>query len=63
MQTLGWAFGLLLIWVLYDESGDTERLTSMFSLLALLAAVAIVLLPETGNKELEAISREEPETA
>ncbi len=59
VQTLGWAGGLALVGMGTHAPGDIARLTSLVSLTALPAAVAILLLPETRRRELEAISRED----
>jgi hypothetical protein len=59
VQTLGWAAGLGLFGRGTRGPGDIARLTSGLSLVTLLAALVLLLLPETGRCELETISRAE----
>lgn len=59
VQTLGWAGGLWLVGLGTRAPGDIARLTSLVSLMALPAAAAMLILPETRRRELEAISPEQ----
>jgi putative MFS transporter len=59
VQTLGWAGGLALVGLGTHAPGDLARRTSSLAFLALLAAPALLVLPETRRRELEAISRED----
>jgi len=58
MQTLGWALGLVLV-SMFDA--DIPTMISRISLVVLLAAFVLLLLPETYQQELEAISVDEDE--
>jgi putative MFS transporter len=58
IQTVGWAGGLLLVGLGTNEPGDIARVTSLLSLAVLAAGLALLLLPETGGRELEMISGE-----
>jgi len=55
IQTLGWAAGLALV----SLGSDIARTTSLISLVVLIAAFALLTLPETFQQELEAISHDE----
>jgi MFS family permease len=55
IQTLGWAGGLALVSV----GTDIATTTSLISLVVLVAALALLTLPETFQQELEAISHDE----
>jgi predicted MFS family arabinose efflux permease len=59
VQTIGWAIGLGLV----SLGTDIARMTSLISLVVLVAAVALLALPETFRQELEAISHDEEPTA
>jgi putative MFS transporter len=61
VQTLGWAAGLAVAGLGVRAPGDIARMTTLLSLAALLAAVALLLLPETRRRELEAISDDDTE--
>ena len=56
METLGAALGLLLLGLLQRQEGDLVALIPLISLSALLAGVLLLALPETKQRELEAIS-------
>jgi MFS family permease len=55
IQTLGWAAGLALV----SLGTDIGRMTSLISLVVLVAAFALLALPETYQQELEAISHDD----
>ena len=55
VQTVGWAVGLALV----SLGSDIARATSLISLVVLVAAFALLTLPETYQQELEAISHAE----
>ncbi|MEO8603840.1 MAG: MFS transporter [bacterium] len=55
IQTLGWAAGLALV----SLGTDIARTTSLIALVVLVAAFALLTLPETNQQELEAISHDE----
>lgn len=57
-ETLGAALGLLLLGLLQQQGGDLTTLIPLISLGAVLAGLVLLLLPETGRRELEAISPE-----
>ena len=59
VQTLGWAAGLAVVGAGTRAPGDIARLTSLLSLTVLAGGIAILALPETGRRELEAISHED----
>jgi MFS family permease len=56
VDTLGAAAGLFLISALTPPDGSAVPAVRIVVWLALLAAVAVLLLPETGRRELEEIS-------
>lgn len=56
VQTLGAAGGLALVGAGTETAGDIARVTSLLSLTVLASGVAVLALPETGRRELEAIS-------
>jgi MFS family permease len=60
VQTLAWAAGLWLIGLGTRAHGDRARLTAELSLAVLVGGLVLLALPETGRRELEAISREDP---
>ncbi len=59
VQTLGWAAGLAVVGAGTHAPGDLARLTSLLSLTVLLGGLALLFLPETRRRELEAISGDE----
>jgi len=59
VQTLGWAIGLALV----SLGDDIATSTSVISLVVLVAAVALLALPETFQQELETISHDADEPA
>jgi len=63
MQTLGWTAGLALVGQGTSEPGDIARMTSLVSLIVLVAGFALLLFPETRLRELEVISGEEAATS
>jgi len=60
VQTLGWAAGLAVVGAGTRAPGDIARLTSLLAFTVLGGALAVLALPETGRRELEAISHEAP---
>ncbi len=56
METVGAALGLLLLGLLQTQDGDLVTLIPLISLGALAAGVVLLTLPETKQRELEAIS-------
>jgi MFS family permease len=56
VETLGWGIGLLLISGMAEEAGNLAGPTSALALVTLLGGVALLVLPETRRRELEAIS-------
>lgn len=56
MQTLGWAGGLLFVGVFADTLEELGPMVAFVGCSTLIAAVCILFVPETGNRELEAIS-------
>jgi putative MFS transporter len=58
VQTLGWAAGLALVGAGTRAPGDIARMTGFTSLFVLAAGLAVLLLPETRQRELEEISHE-----
>jgi putative MFS transporter len=62
IQTLGWALGLALVSLV---GGEIATATSWIALVVLVAAGALLALPETYQQELEAISHDtdEPDVA
>lgn len=60
IQTLGWALGLALVSL---AGGDLAVATSRIALVVLVAALALLALPETFRQELEAISHDAPAPA
>jgi predicted MFS family arabinose efflux permease len=56
IQTLGWTAGLLLLGVAGQNSAEIARFTAQLSFAVLLGGLAILLLPETSQRELEEIS-------
>jgi MFS family permease len=59
MQTLGWAFGLWLVGLGTHGPGDLARMTSLASVGVFASGAALLLLPETNQRELETISVED----
>ena len=59
IQSLGWAVGLALVGAGTHAPGDIARMTSLTALVVLVAAVAVLLLPETHLQELEALSHDD----
>ena len=62
METLGAAFGMYLLGSYQQERGDLVFLIPLLSTACLLAGLALLFFPETSQRELEALSREEAET-
>lgn len=58
VQTIGWSVGLALVGLGTSAGADIGRMTSVISLIVLLAAVTLLGLPETRRQELEALSDE-----
>jgi MFS family permease len=58
IQTIGWVIGLFLVGLGVNGPGDLARMTSLLAFTCLLGALALLLLPETHRRELEAISDE-----
>jgi len=58
IQTLGWALGLALV---SFAGGEIATSTSWISMVVLIAACALLALPETYQQELEAISHDQDE--
>jgi MFS family permease len=58
VQTMAWAIGLGLLSLGVRGPGDLERVTALLSLAVLAGGGALLLLPETRRRELEAISVE-----
>ncbi len=58
IQTLGWALGLVLVSFV---GGEIATSTSWISMVVLIAACALLALPETYQQELEAISHDQDE--
>jgi putative MFS transporter len=58
IQTLGWALGLALVSL---AGGEIATSTSWISMVVLIAACALLALPETYQQELEAISHDQDE--
>jgi MFS family permease len=58
VQTLGWAAGLALVGAGTQAPGDIARLTSLVAPVTVLGGLVLLLLPETGRRELETISAE-----
>ena len=58
VQTLGWALGLALVSLV---GGEIATATSWISMVVLIAACALLALPETYQQELEAISHDQDE--
>jgi MFS family permease len=56
VEAVGWAAGLALVGVGTRAPGDLARITSRLSVLVLVGGLALLLLPETRRRELEAIS-------
>jgi MFS family permease len=64
VQTVGWAGGLAIVGMGTQAPGDIAAMTSLTSLVVLVAGVALLFLPETTRRELETISHDvEPEEA
>ena len=64
IQTLGWTMGLLLLGIagrdaVGEDPDGIARFIAQLSLAVLLGGLAILLLPETSNRELEEISADE----
>ena len=57
VQTIGWTIGLALV----SLGSDIARATSWISMVVLVAACALLTLPETSQQELETISHDEDE--
>ena len=58
VQTIGWAAGLALVGRGTQGGAEIATMTSLASLTALAGAVVLLLLPETGRRELETISHD-----
>jgi MFS family permease len=58
VQTLGWTIGLFLVGFVTDSMEDLARIVTILALASVGAALCISLLPETGRRELEAITDE-----
>jgi MFS family permease len=58
VQTLGWAGGLAIVGAGTHDVSDIATMTSRISLVVLVAAFFLLLLPETYQQELESISVE-----
>jgi putative MFS transporter len=56
VQTLGWTVGLSLLGIAGHDAGEIARFTAQLSLAVMLGGLAILLLPETSQRELEEIS-------
>jgi putative MFS transporter len=56
VEAIGWALGLGLVGVGTRAPGDLARVTSGLSVLVLVGGLALLALPETRRRELEAIS-------
>jgi hypothetical protein len=56
VQTLGWGAGLAIVGAGTSAGGDLARLTSLLSLVVLFGGLMLLALPETRQRELEAIS-------
>jgi len=54
--TLGWTVGLSLLGIAGHDAGEIARFTAQLSVAVLLGGLAILLLPETSQRELEEIS-------
>lgn len=63
VQSLGWAAGLALVSLGVSLGSDIARATSLISLVVLIAAGALLTLPETFQQELEALSADDEEAA
>ncbi|MDX2170869.1 MAG: MFS transporter [Deltaproteobacteria bacterium] len=61
VQSLGWAAGLALVSLGVSLGSDIARATSLIALVVLVAALALLTLPETFRQELEAISHDDDE--
>lgn len=59
VQTVGWAIGLALV----SLGSDIATATSLIALVVLVAACALLALPETFRQELEAISHDAEDSA
>ena len=58
VRTIGWIAGLALVSGGMGDEVDLPRVISALSLAVAVAALCILLLPETGGRELEALSRD-----
>jgi MFS family permease len=56
VRTLGWIAGLALVSGGMGEGGDLPRVISGLALVVAIAAICVLMLPETGRRELEALS-------
>ena len=56
VQTLGWTVGLSLLGIAGHDADEIARFTAQLSVAVLLGGLAILLLPETSQRELEEIS-------
>ena len=56
VQTLGFALGLALVGLGTREAADLGRAVPLVSLASAAAGLSLLLLPETGCRELESIS-------
>jgi hypothetical protein len=59
VETLGAALGLAVISLGVSGPGDIAFMVSTLAFALVAAGLILLLLPETGNRELEAISGEE----
>jgi MFS transporter, putative metabolite:H+ symporter len=62
-QSIGWVLGLLLVGLGTNAPGDIARMTSLTGLAVLVAAFAVLALPETFRQELETLSHDDDEPA
>jgi MFS family permease len=59
VQTIGWSSGLFIVGFAADSFEDLPRAISWIACGSALAALCLLLVPETSRRELEAISGEE----
>jgi MFS family permease len=58
VRTFGWIAGLLLVSGGMSRDADLPRVISGLSLIVAIAAFCVLLLPETGRRELETLSQD-----
>ncbi len=63
IQSVGWGVGLWLVGLGTQAPGDIARMTTLVALAVLVAAFALLALPETRRQELETISHDDDEPA